>query len=137
MSHTVRVILPFVIVLPCIVLGGMVRSKIRERGRGEWLSSVGRPPRDLYADRRINFAANLVHEWLWIGFAVALIGFVLIFPDSTMGISQYVTWLGIGMMFVGAIVSQLCLLFATLAPQYESQAAASVAARSAGSFDTA
>jgi hypothetical protein len=137
MSDTVRVILPFAIVFPFIVLGGVVRSKIRERGRGEWLSSVGRPPRDLFADRRINFVANLVHEWLWIGFGVALIGFVLIFPDSTMGISQYVTWFGIGMMFVGAIVSQLSLLFAKLAPQYEVQAAASVAAKSAGSLDTA
>lgn len=137
MSDAVRVNLPFLLVLPFIFLGGVIRSKIRERGRGEWLSSVGRPPRDLFADRRINFVANLVHEWLWIGFLVAFIGFVLIFPDSTMGISQYVTWLGIGMMFVGAIVSQLCLLLAKLAPQYEAQAAATVAAKSAGSFDTA
>lgn len=123
--------LPFLIVLPFVVLGGEVRSKIRERGRGEWASSVGRPPRDLYADRRINFAANLVHEWLWIGFVVAFVGFALIFPDSTMGVSPYVMWLGIAMMWVGAIVTQLSLLFAKLAPQYEAQAMQAARADSA------
>jgi hypothetical protein len=137
MSDTVRVILPFLVFIPFAVMGSLGRSKIRERGRGEWLSSVGRPPRDLFADRRVNFVANLVHEWIWIGFSVAFIGFMLLFPDSTMGISPYVTWLGIGMMFIGAIVGQLSLLFAKLAPQYEAQAAASVAANSAGSLDTA
>lgn len=131
MEDLPRLILQFAIISASCVAGGFISTKIRDRGRGEWNTMVGRPPRDLFADRRINFIANLIHEWMWIGAAVAFTGVVLMFFDSTAGFADFVFWFGVAMMFVRGIGTSFCLLYARLAPQYEAKAADAADARAA------
>lgn len=113
--------------------GGSITKNARDRGRGQWMTPVGRPPRDLYANRWINFFANVIHEWVWIGFCVAFVGFVLLFPEGMVGL--YVMCVGVGMIVIRLFGTPLCLLYAELAPQYEAEAAAVVASKSVGSID--
>lgn len=117
------------------MFGGSITKNARDRGRGQWMTPVGRPPRDLYANRWVNFFANLIHEWAWIGFSVAFFGFVLVFVEGEIGL--YVMGAGVGMILIRVFGTPLCLLYAELTPKYEAEAAAVVASKSAGSIDPA
>lgn len=100
---------------------GIQIVEARKRGRIQWLTPVGRPPRDLFAQRRVNFVFNLVHEWLWIGFAVVIASFFTIFFDAIDGLTFYVMYLGIAMMVACLVIVPLCVARAELNPKYEAE----------------
>ncbi|MGH2959744.1 MAG: hypothetical protein ACRDKE_09070 [Solirubrobacterales bacterium] len=134
MGGILEPILPMVIGVAIGTAAGRLMKRARDRGRGQWMTLVGRPPRDLFVKRSANVIANLIHEWVWIGFSVFLLGFALVFIEAENGIyvnGLYVMGVGIAMMLVRAFVTPLLLLKAKLAPQYEAAAEAAVVLKAA------